>query len=340
MRWGRASASALFTAFSLVLATAADIPFVHKKKYAMGTVFDIVAYDPSPQRASTAIDKAFDEIVRLDDLLSNYKKDSELSVLNRSAHFVAVSTSSDLYRIIEESVAYSKISNGKFDITVAPLVDLWKGALRSGAMPSPRQEADARDCVGYAKIELLPASQVTYRSPCLRIDVGGIGKGYAVDRAAEVLRSYGINRGLIDAGGSTIYAMGSPPGRSGWTVHMRDPSGHIDPQVTLVDNSLSTSEQSPPGVLQNSSAGHIIDPATGVPVRAGFAVSVMATTATASDALSTTLLLTGPDEGKEIVKRTPGAAAVWITPSGKMQLASSGPEITIPGKSQAYAAGK
>lgn len=336
MRWHRASA-AVFLAGTVLLAHASDLPSVHKKKYVMGTVFEIVAYESSPLKASSAIDKAFDEIVRLDSLLSNYKPESELSSLNRSAHFHRTTVSPDLYRIVEQSVSYSRISNGKFDITVAPLVDLWKAALRTGRMPSAEKEAEARRCVGYTKIQLFPPNQVAFQSPCLRIDVGGIGKGYAVDRAADVLRSQGISRALIDAGGSTIYAIGAPPERSGWLVHLRDPSRHIDPQVTLSENSLSTSEQSPPGVLQNSAAGHIIDPDSGIPSQPGFAVSVIAPSATASDALSTTLLLTGAARGKGIVQRTPGSAAVWITPSGELQMSSFGPEIVIRRDSQTYA---
>lgn len=336
MRLRRAFAAALL-AGTVMLAQASDLAFVHKKKYVMGAVFEIVAYDSSPQKASTAIDKAFDEIVRLDELLSNYKHDSELSSLNRSAHFQRTTVSPDLYRIIEQSQNYSRFSDGKFDITVAPLVDLWKAALRTGKMPSAEEEAEARRCVGYTKIELFPPNQVAFQSSCLRVDVGGIGKGYAVDRAADLLRACGISRALIDAGGSTIYAIGAPPGRSGWLVHLRDPSRHVDPQVTLSANSLSTSEQSPPGVLQNSAAGHIIDPATGIPSQPGFAVSVIARSATASDALSTTLLLTGAAQGKRIVQQTPGSAAVWIAPSGEIQVSSSGPEIVIPHGSETYA---
>jgi thiamine biosynthesis lipoprotein len=330
MHSSKACAAALLILSSAVLASASDLGFVHKKKYAMGTVFEIVAYDSSLPRTSAAIDKAFDEIIRLDKLLSNYQPDSELSILNRSAHFRRTTVSADLYRIVEESVTYSRISEGKFDITVAPLVDLWKTALREGTMPSASQLVEARNCIGYNKIEMFPPHQLELQSPCLRIDVGGIGKGYAVDRAAQVLRASGISRALIDAGGSTIYALGCPPGRPGWLVHMRDPSGHVDPQVMLNDNSLSTSEQSPPGVLQNSAAGHIIDPGSGTPVKASFAVSVIAGTATASDALSTALLLTGPEEGKKIVETINGSAAVWITASGEMQMSSSGPEIVIP----------
>jgi FAD:protein FMN transferase len=331
MHWTDTCAAALLVVLAAMSTCASDAAtsVVHKKKYAMGTVFEIVAYDSSPARASAAIDQAFAEIVRLDELLSNYNAESELSHLNRDAHFQAQAVSPDLYRVLEQSVQYSKISGGRFDVTVAPLVDLWKAALRNGSAPSAEQESEARNCVGYQKIDFFPPNQIEFRSPCLRIDVGAIGKGYALDRAAEVLQSLGVSRALLDAGGSTIFALGSPPGKVGWLVHMRDPSGRLDPQIMLADESLSTSEQTPPGLLQDSSAGHIIDPETGLPLRSSFAVSVVAKTATASDALSTTLLLLGPEAGKGIVQNTAESAAIWVAPTGETELVSSGPKIVV-----------
>jgi thiamine biosynthesis lipoprotein len=301
--------------------------FVHKKKYAMGTVFEIVAYDASLERASRAVEQAFDEVVRFDRMMSNYAPDSELSRLNSSAGFSTQTVSPELYRIIEESLKYSRLSGGKFDVTVGPLVDLWKAAMLGNAPPSAGQEADARACVGYDKVQLIAPNRIAFRSACLRIDLGGIGKGYAVDRAAEVLRSNRIKAALIDAGGSTIYAMGSPPGETGWAVHMRDPSRKVDPTTMLSDASISTSEQTPPSLLANSSAGHIIDPGSGIPLRTRFAVSVVAKTATASDALSTTLLLEGPQEGGSMLQKIRGMAAIWIAPDGESYTVSSGPMI-------------
>lgn len=254
-RIGRSCAAAVFlpvlcfvlVSFILVSATDSEpaTSFVHKKKYVMGTVFEIVAYDESPARASHAIDKAFQEIVHLDEVMSNYNSDSALSRLNRSAHFHAEVVPLDLYRVIEESLLYSRLSGGKFDISVGPLVDLWKAAMRGEHVPSPAEEETLRPCVGYQNIALFPPDRIEFRSPCLQIDLGAIGKGYAVDRAVEILRSYGVERALINAGGSTIYAMGSPPGQAAWLVHLRDPSKQIDPQVMLCDNSVSTSEQTP-----------------------------------------------------------------------------------------------
>jgi thiamine biosynthesis lipoprotein len=309
-------------------------PFVHKKKYVMGTVFEIVAYDKPAQHASDAIDKAFLEIVRLDDLLSNYKSDSALTRLNQSAHFHAETVPSDLYRVIEDSLRYSRLSGGKFDITVGPLVNLWKAAIRGERAPTPTEEEQLRQCVGYDKIELIPPDRIELRSSCMQLDLGGIGKGYAVDRAVDVLRSSGIDRALINAGGSTIYGMGSPPGQAVWLVHLRDPSKRIDPQVMLSDESVSTSEQTQPSLLENDSAGHIIDPETGLPLKTAFAVSVIAKTATASDALSTTLLLLGPEKGKVLVKTIAGAAAIWVSPEGQAETTSNGPQIVLGGGPQ------
>jgi FAD:protein FMN transferase len=300
---------------------------VYKKKYIMGTVFEIAAYDHSPEHASKAIEKAFQEIVRIDDLFSNYKPDSALSNLNRSAHFHTEKVPPDLYRVIEQSMQFSRLSEGKFDISVAPLVDLWKAALRGEGTPTPARQEEVRGCVGYEKIELTPPDQISFRSPCLQLDLGAIGKGYAVDRAAEVLRSLGIRDALINAGGSTILAMGSPPNQMAWLVHLRDPSNKIDPQVMLKDESVSTSEQTAASLLGNDSAGHIIDPGTGMALKTIFAVSAVSKTATVSDGLSTTLLLLGPTKGTELIKNTADVSAIWISQNAQVETAIGGPEV-------------
>jgi len=335
MRWSKTLSGALILAF-LSLAFAHDAPqsaatFVHKKKYSMGTVFEIVAYDASPGRASLAIDKALEEIARLDRVMSNYKPESDLSRLNRNGHFHRVTVSPDLYQAIRDSLEYSRLSGGQFDITVAPLVDLWKAALHGERLPSAREQENLRECMGYQKIQLLPPDRVEFHSSCMRIDLGSIGKGYAVDRAVDILRSHGIRSALVNAGESTIYGMGAPPGKAAWLVHLRDPSGKVDPQVLLCDNSVSTSEQTPPSLLGNEAAGHIIDPQTGRPLETAYSLSIVARTATASDALSTTLLLAGPAKGKPIVESIANAAAVWVSPEGQTEMVSNGAEILLSG---------
>lgn len=340
MRCNKRAAAALVSLFFLdasFVHSSADSPvpvtqLVYKKKYVMGTIFEIAAYDKSLAHASDAIDKAFQEVVRLDDLMSNYDPKSALSNLNRSAHFQATTVPSDLYRVIEEAVRYSRLSGGKFDISVAPLVNLWKAAMRGEGVPSLAQEEEVRGCVGYDKIELNEPDRITFHASCLQLDLGAIGKGYAVDRAAEILRSSGISAALINAGGSTIYAMGSPPGKTAWLVHLRDPSREIDPQVMLVDESVSTSEQTPASLLGKDAAGHIIDPDTGRPLQTAFAVSAIAKTATASDALSTTLLLLGPAQGTALVKSMAGVSAIWVSPGAQMEMVIGGPQILFGGQ--------
>ena len=300
---------------------------VYKKKYVMGTVFEIAAYGESSGRVLTAIDRAFQEIVRMDDLMSNYKPESALSHLNRSAHFHTEKVPLDLYRVIEQAIEFSRLSDGKFDITVAPLVNLWKAALQGDAAPSLTQQRQAQACVGYDKIELTPPDQVTFHSSCLQLDLGAIAKGYAVDRAAEILDSSRIQDAFINAGGSTIVALGSPPGQTGWRVHLRDPSHRIDPYVMLKNGSVSTSEQTAPSLLGRDSPGHIIDPSTGRPLETQFAVSVIAPTGTMSDGLSTTLLLLGPQQGKALIKRTSDVSAVWLSSKAQMETATNGRQI-------------
>src|ERR1700686_844021 len=329
MRCDKRRASALISFFLIAsfVQSSENQVLVYKSKYIMGTVFEIAAYDQSPGHATDAIEKAFQEIVRLDDLLSDYKPDSALSTLNRSAHFHAEKVPSDLYQVIDQAVQFSRLSDGKFDISIAPLVNLWKAALRGEGMPSPAQQEKVRSCVGYEKIELTPPDQISFHSSCLQLDLGAIGKGYAVDRAAEVLHSLGIRDALVNAGGSTVFAMGSPPDQAAWLVHLRDPSNKIDPRVMLKDGSVSTSEQTAPSLLVGDSAGHIIDPDTGMPLRTAFAVSAVSRTATESDALSTTLLLLGPMKGRALVKNMGGVSAIWISTEAHVETSSGGPQI-------------
>ena len=300
---------------------------VYKKKYIMGTVFEIAAYGETSEQASAAIDKAFHEIVRIDDLMSNYKPESALSNLNRSAHFHTVRIPPDLYRVIEHALQLSTLSAGKFDITVAPLVNLWKAALAGESIPSLAQQQEAQACIGYRNVELIPSDQVIFHSSCLQLDLGAVGKGYAVDCAADILRSLRIQDAFINAGGSTILAMGSPPRQAGWLVHLRDPSHKIDPYVVLKNRSVSTSEQTSRSLLGRDSPGHIIDPVTGRPLKSQFAVSVITPTATMSDGLSTTLLLVGPEQGKVLINRTSDVSAIWLSPKAEIETATNGQQI-------------
>ena len=165
----------------------------------------------------------------------------------------------------------------------------------------------------------------------MQIDLGGIGKGYALDRAADVLRAHGISRALLDAGGSTIVAMGAPPGQSGWLVHLRDPSNKVDPHVMLSGGSVSTSEQTPPSLISPERQGTLSILIKASRRKRHFAVSAVAENGTASDALSTTLLLLGPESGKELITRKCDRRGcdLGLSQTGKSQMVSSGPQILL-----------
>lgn len=308
---------------------------VHQKRYAMGTVFEIVIYDDDLPRADAAARAALDEVVRLDGVMSNYKPESELSRLNRTAHSQPVRVSRELYEVIEQSLFYSRISDGQFDISVGPVVDLWKAALAGRPSPTADEQAAALRCVGYQKIELTPPDRVQFNSDCMRLDLGAIGKGYAVDRAAELIRASGIRRAYIDAGGSTIYALGAPPAANAWNVRLRDPSGKLDPKTALMDNSVSTSEQSAASMLERDAPGHLVLPSTGKPVHTRYAVSVTSASATASDALSTTLLLLGPTKGGALLRTLHNVSAIWIDSDGHKISAGGGPGFLLAGQKNA-----
>ncbi len=305
------------------------LPHVFRKHYAMGAVFEIVTVGTNPTQVSQAMDHAFQEIDRLEQVMSIYKPASELSRLNRTAHLQAQTVSPDLYQVIQESLYYSELSEGEFDVTTGPLAERWKAVGRGEQAPSPAEEKRLRCGVGYRHVELIPPNRIRFHSSLLAVDLGAIGKGYAVDRTAAVLRSFGIECALINSGGSTFYAIGPPPGQSGWLVHLCDPSAHVDPQVLLHENSVSTSQQTPPSLLGMPSFGHIIDAVAGEPLKSATAVSVVAKSATASDALSTAFLLMGRAKARDLVKRLPNVAAVWISPEGLPQTATSGPEILM-----------
>lgn len=293
----------------------------------MGAVFEIVTYGTNPTQASSAMDHAFREIDRLEQVMSIYKPESELSRLNRTAHRQEQTVSPDLYQVIQESLHYSELSEGEFDVTVGPLAERWKLVGRGEHSPSPAEEETLRCGVDYRQVELIPPNRIRFHSSRVSIDLGAIGKGYAVDRTAVVLRSCGIERALMNSGGSTFYAIGCPPGQSGWLVRLCDPSAQVEPHVLLNENSVSTSQQTPPSLMGMPSFGHIIDPVAGEPLKSATTMSVVAESATASDALSTAFLLMGPAKGRDLAKRLPNVAAVWISPEGLMQTVTSGPEI-------------
>jgi thiamine biosynthesis lipoprotein len=285
-------------------------------------MFDIVVYHASREEGARAAGKAMDEIFRLDRVLRDFERESDLSKLVRDGRRGEVRVDPSLYEVIQESLTFSRGSGGKFDVTIAPLLKTWRQAREEGRSPSPLELSQAQRCVGYEKIEMRPPDRIRLRSDCLEIDLGGIGKGYAMDRALAVLKAAGIRHAMINAGTSSIASIGQSPGHEGWPVRLNAPvSGRQT--LLLQDQSISTSEQSP--------SGHIVDPRSGAPTESRLTVSVVAPTATVSDALSTTVLLLPMDGGKQVLAQHEGVSALWMTGTGELKAAFAESRLHLSG---------
>lgn len=289
------------------LLQAETLTLVHQQRYAMGTMFDIVVYHASRPVAEAAVERGMAEIVRLDRVMSHFTAESELSRLVRDGGRGFVRVDPDLCAVLEESVAMSRRSGGRFDVTIGPLLRVWNKAREENRRPSPAEISEARRCVGYDQIDARGPDRIRLRSDCVEIDLGGIGKGYAVDRAMQILSASGIARAVVNAGSSSIAASGAPPGRAGWPVTLgADASG--GKTMVLEHASMSTSRQN----------GEILDPWTGMPADNADTVTVLAPTATTSDALSTTLLMLSIAEGKKLLAEYADVSAFWISPEGEL----------------------
>lgn len=313
--WWPVALLAACTVPTALVARTDPVPRVHQQRYSMGTMFDIVVHHASQAAAEDAIGKALDEIERLDRVLSHYRDDSDLARLIRDGRKQFVAVDESLYEVLHAAAVFSERSDGRFDVTIAPVVKAWKQAHAEGRMPSETKLSAAKRCVGYQQIDTAPPNRVRLRSDCLDIDLGGIGKGYAVQRAMGVLRSAGIRHAFVNAGSSSIAAIGHPPGQSGWTVRL----GTGSTAVQLHDQALSTSQQVlVPAGTGAAPFGEIIDVRSGAPVDDNSIVTVVAPDATTADALSTTLLLMSADEGIELLSQIPDVAALWTTRSGEL----------------------
>lgn len=247
---------------------------------AMGTTYTVAVYGEDRYALDAAIDQAYEEARRLDQLLSNYRPETEWSKVNREAAEGPVRVSEELFGLLARCEEYSRASEGAFDITVGPLMKIWGFYKGSGRIPHRGEIRTALGRMGWRKI-VLDASQLTVRFTApVEIDPGGIGKGYAVDRMAEILRRRGVVSGLISAGRSSIYGIGNPPGEPrGWRVTVPDPrtGGGRVAEFFLKDRSMSTSGTSEKFFVAGGTRySHIMDPRTGYPARGMLLVSVLA----------------------------------------------------------------
>jgi thiamine biosynthesis lipoprotein len=248
---------------------------------AMGATYSITLYGYDRARMEAATDAAFDEVGRLNAMLSNYRPASEWSEINRHAAEAPVKVSPELFQLLSACLSYSRQSEGAFDITVGPLMKLWGFYKDFGRLPRRAEIAATLPKIGYRHIHLDAAAQtVWFDRAGVEMDPGGIGKGYAVDRMVDVLRRQGFDTALVSGSDSSIYGMGAPPTEpKGWKVDIKDPWDHrrTAAEVFLKDMSMSTSGSYEKFFRAGGRVyAHIMDPRTGRPAQGSLSVSVIA----------------------------------------------------------------
>jgi len=226
----------------------------------------------------------------------------------------------ELFGFLAECLKYSRESDGAFDITVGPLMKAWGFFRGEGRLPGEVELQDVRGKIGYEHVILgLGERTVRFDRPGVELDLGGIGKGYAVDRAVSVLRGRGIPAALVSAGGSTIYGLGAPPGHHGWDVAIQDPlhANRTARNAVLRDRALSVSGSYEKSFeIAGVKYGHIMDPRTGRPVTEVLSVAVLAGSGTAGDALDDAFFVLGAQKSREYLKRLPATEAFLFLPDG------------------------
>lgn len=279
----------------------------------MGAQFEIVLYAYDEAVANHAFDSAFDRVEQLDTRLSDYDPQSELSRLSRSApHDEWMPVSRDLWNVLAAAEPLSRRSDGAFDVTVGPLTRLWRRARRRKKMPDEERLADALQRVGHMHLKLDPvARSARLMRPGMRIDLGGIAKGYAADEALAALRRLGISRSSVDAGGDL--ALGDPPpGQVGWKIGL-GPGPGADPRrfLRLSNCGVATSGDAFQYVeIDGRRYSHILDPRTGLGITRQGSVTVIAPSCMTADALASAACVVGPDDGIRLVEATCGASTL------------------------------
>jgi thiamine biosynthesis lipoprotein ApbE len=303
-----------------------DLKLFKKAALSMGTVFEVTIYAADKYIAEKAFNDVFQEINRLDYLMSNYKKESVLSELNKNASAEPTVCNKELANVIEQSLQYSEITDGAFDITIGPLMKKWGFFKKQGRIPGKEELASVLESVSYKNIIIeekakksLAKDPVTVRTVFFKntgtqIDLGGIGKGYAVDRAASVLKQNGINSALINFAGN-IYAFGTPPGKDLWVIglqHPRESEGLLG-SFEIKDKAVSTSgDYEKFFTIEGKRYSHIIDPRTGNPVKGIVSVTIVTDSATRADALSTGVFVLGLEKGMALIEKLPDVEGIII----------------------------
>jgi thiamine biosynthesis lipoprotein len=330
---------ALFIACLLPLSccSAAELQRFARTELHMGVEFEVILYAADAAQADAALTKAMARVAALDKALSDYDLESELSKLSATSEvaggnsppvFPAVKVSDDLWTVLAQSHEVSRLSDGAFDATVGPLTKLWRRARRQKELPDAELLRAARAAVGYQFLKLDAAAHTAQlQKPNMRLDLGGIAKGYAADEAVKTVVACGLSRVLARASGD-IAAWDPPPGETGWTIGIA-PLNPDDPPtqfLSLARKAVSTSGDSRQHLIVNGKRySHILDPRTGEPIASRCSVTAIAPCGILADAIDTAASVLGAQQGLALAKKFPGTELLIVTEdaAGRQQTAQS-----------------
>ncbi|TWU11412.1 Thiamine biosynthesis lipoprotein ApbE precursor [Symmachiella macrocystis] len=284
----------------------------------MGIPVKISLYATDDDTAKHAAQAAFARFKQLDRILSDYDPDSELMQLcARAGSDRDIPVSQDLKVVLEHSLRVSRKTDGAFDVTVGPLVKLWRKARRKRQLPTAEALTEARAAVGYESVVLdAQSSKVRLIKPNMRLDLGGIAKGYTADQALGEMKKHGVSRALIDAGGDIVVG-DPPPGKDGWRIGMAPLQKRDGPPsrfVTLKNAGIATSGDAWQFVeIDGQRYSHIIDRQTGYGLTERSSVTVIAADGITSDALASAVSVLGVERGLALIEKTCGTSALIVT---------------------------
>ena len=290
--------------FAVTLSAAERFEF---EELHMGVPVRIILYAPTSELAEKAAKEAFASFQSLNDIMSDYDSESELSLLSESRGNIRISD--DLFTVLKAAKHYSTLSDGAFDITVGPMVRLWRRSRRQQELPKEEYIEQAKQLVGNHLWELDEKNlSVRLLKADIKFDLGGIAKGYAIDKAFDIIQKHGITSQLVDAGGD--FRVGSPPpGTRGWKIAKNDGI------VLMKDTAMATSGGRFQFVeIDGVRYAHIVDPKTGLGMTGLQTVHVTAPTAMEADALATAVILLGKEKGKAMIDKLPKVAMEFVEP--------------------------
>ncbi len=282
-----------------------------------GTGFAITLYAPDEDAANTASNNAFARIIDLERRLSDTEPESEVAKLCEQPFGQPVTVSDELFEILQKAQRAAELSDGAFDVTVGPVVRLWRRARNAEVLPPSKELAHARESVDWRKVKLNTRGKtVTLTAPDMQLNLGGIGKGYIADKALEVLQDLGISRALLVAASGDMVAGEAPPEAAGWLVKVGDSDGknpRLARTILLRNAAVSTSSAGKQFVeIEGKRYSRIVDPRTGKALVERLDVCVIAPHAAEADSFDTAVNVLGVEDGLKLIESQSGTAALIV----------------------------